>query len=120
MSLRVFTAFSGYDSQLMALRNIGVDYECVGWSEIDKYTIAAHDAVFPDLAARNYGDITTIDWDAVPEFDLLTYSFPCIDISQAGRQAGLAEVEIRLRRLTPRECMRLMGVSDKVDRSQQA
>lgn len=91
MTLRVFTAFSGYDSQLMALRNIGVDYECVGWSEIDKYAIAAHDAVFPELADRNYGDITAIDWDEVPDFDLLTYSFPCTDISRAGRQAGLAE-----------------------------
>lgn len=30
MKLRVFTSFSGYDSQLMALRDIGADYEVVG------------------------------------------------------------------------------------------
>ena len=35
--LRVFTAFSGYDSQCMALDRIGIPYELVGWSEIDKY-----------------------------------------------------------------------------------
>ena len=33
--LRVFTAFSGYDSQCMALDRLGVPYELVGWSEID-------------------------------------------------------------------------------------
>lgn len=70
MKLRVFTSFSGYDSQLMALRDIGADYECVGWSEIDKWAIKAHDAVFPELAGRNYGDITKIDWNAVSDFDL--------------------------------------------------
>ncbi len=91
MKLRVFTSFSGYDSQLMALRDIGADYECVGWSEIDKWAIKAHNAVFPELAGRNYGDITKIDWNAVPNFDLFTYSFPCTDISSAGKQKGFEE-----------------------------
>lgn len=91
MKLRVFTSFSGYDSQLMALRDIGADYECVGWSEIDKWAIKAHNAVFPELAGRNYGDITKIDWNAVSDFDLFTYSFPCTDISIAGKQKGFDE-----------------------------
>lgn len=89
--MNVFTAFSGYDSQLMALRDIGADYECVGWSEIDKWAIKAHNAVFPELVGRNYGDITRIDWNAVPDFDLFTYSFPCTDISNAGEQRGFDE-----------------------------
>lgn len=75
----------------MALRDIGADYECVGWSEIDKWAIKAHNAVFPELAGRNYGDITKIDWNAVPNFDLFTYSFPCTDISSAGKQKGFEE-----------------------------
>ena len=37
--LKVFTAFSGYDSQLMAFDRLQIDYDCVGWSEIDKYAI---------------------------------------------------------------------------------
>ena len=91
MKLRVFTSFSGYDSQLMALRDIGANYECVGWSEIDRWAIKAHNAVFPELADRNYGDITKIDWNAVPDFDLFTYSFPCTDISSTGEQKGFEE-----------------------------
>ncbi len=86
--IRVFTAFSGYDSQCMALDRIGIDYDLVGWSEIDKYAIAAHDAVYPQFADRNYGDISKIDWSEVPDFDLFTYSSPCQDFSIAGLQRG--------------------------------
>ena len=89
--LRVFTAFSGYDSQCMALDRIGIPYRLVGWSEIDKYAIQAHNAVYPEYADCNYGDISKIDWSEVPDFDLFTYSFPCTDISNAGIQKGLEE-----------------------------
>lgn len=89
--LRVFTAFSGYDSQCMALDRLGIPYDLVGWSEIDKYACQAHDAVYPQYAERNYGDISKIDWEQVPDFDLFTYSFPCTDISNAGVQKGLEE-----------------------------
>lgn len=89
--LRVFTSFSGYDSQCMALDRIGIPYELVGWSEIDKYAIQAHNALYPQWADRNHGDISKIDWSQVPDFDLFTYSFPCTDISNAGLQKGLSE-----------------------------
>lgn len=75
--LKVFTAFSGYDSQCMALDRLGLDYELVGWSEIDKYAIMAHNAVYPQWKDRNFGDICKIDWNDVSDFDLFTYSFPC-------------------------------------------
>lgn len=91
--LRVFTSFSGYDSQCMALDRLkqnfpDFDYELVGWSEIDKYAIQAHDAIYPQYADRNYGDISKIEWEQVPDFDLFTYSSPCQDFSQAGKQQG--------------------------------
>jgi DNA (cytosine-5)-methyltransferase 1 len=89
--LRVFTSFSGYDSQCMALRNIGIPYELVGWSEIEPNVIRAHDAVFPEYKDLNYGDICDIDWEKVPDFDLFTYSFPCQSVSTAGKQHGLEE-----------------------------
>ena len=89
--LRVFTGFAGYDSQCLALRNIGIPFELVGWSEIDKYAIMAHNALFPEYEGRNYGDICKIDWDSVPDFDLFTYSFPCTDLSNAGKQGGAEE-----------------------------
>ena len=87
--LKVFTALSGFDSQCMALDRHGIDYELVGWSEIDKYAIQAHNAIYPQWADRNFGDISKIDWNEVPDFDLFTYSFPCTDISSAGQQKGL-------------------------------
>ena len=86
--LRVFTSFSGYDSQCLALRNIGVPFELVGWSEIDANAIKAHNALFPQWADRNYGDISKVNWDEVPDFDFLTYSSPCQDFSNAGLQRG--------------------------------
>lgn len=46
--LKVFTAFSGYDSQMLALRRAGVDSDLVGWSEIDQYAIEAHNKLFPE------------------------------------------------------------------------
>lgn len=94
--IRVFTAFSGYDSQCLALERLkrdfpGFDYELVGWAEIDKYAIQGHNALFPQWADRNYGDISKIDWSEVPDFDLFTYSSPCQDFSNASLQRGGAE-----------------------------
>lgn len=93
MKIRVFTAFSGYDSQCLALDRLHRDfpdfeYELVGWSEIDKYAVQAHNAIYPQWADRNYGDISKIDWNDVPDFDLFTYSSPCQDFSNAGLQKG--------------------------------
>lgn len=87
--IKVFEAFAGYGSQSMALRRLGIDFEVVGISEIDKYAIQAYMAVHGDTP--NYGDISKIDWSSVPDFDFLTYSLPCTDISTAGQQKGLAE-----------------------------
>ena len=87
--IRVFEAFAGYGSQSMALSRLGIDFEAVGISEIDKYAIQAYMAVHGDTP--NYGDISKIDWSSVPDFDFLTYSFPYTDISTAGQQKGLAE-----------------------------
>ena len=87
--IRVFEAFSGYGSQSIALRNIGVDYEVVAISEIDKYAIKAYEAIHGK--ANNLGDICKIDIKDIPEHDLFTYSFPCQDISIAGRQMSLEE-----------------------------
>lgn len=80
--LKVFTAFSGYDSQCLALNRLkkqypDFDYELVGWSEIDENAIKAHNILFPQYSDRNHGDISKVNWDDVEDFDLLTYSSPC-------------------------------------------
>lgn len=89
--LRVCTLCSGYDSQCYALDRIGIPYELVAWSEIDKYAIQAHNAVYPYWADRNVGDMTVVDWSKVPDFDFLTYSTPCQSVSNAGLQHGITE-----------------------------
>lgn len=89
--LKVFTAFSGYDSQCLALKRLGIPFTLTGWSEIDKYAIQAHDVLFPEYKDRNYGDISKINWGNVPDFDLFTYSFPCTNLSFAGKQEGFDE-----------------------------
>ena len=92
--LRVFTAFSGYDSQCLALNRLGIDYDLVGWSEIDPAAIKAHDALFPQYADRNYGDISKIDWSVVPDFDLFTYSSPCfVEGTLVLTKSGLKRIE---------------------------
>lgn len=86
--LRVFTTFSGYDSQCLALRKAGIPFDLVGWSEIENRAIMAHDALFPEYKDRNYGDICKIDWTQVPDFDFFTYSSPCQSFSIAGQRLG--------------------------------
>ena len=87
--LRVFEAFAGYGSQSIALRNLGVEYEVVAISEIDKYAIKAYEAIHG--STNNLGDICKIDPKDIPDHDLFTYSFPCQDLSVAGKQAGLGK-----------------------------
>ena len=87
--LRVFETFSGYGSQSIALRNLGIEHEVVAISEIDKYAIKAYEAIHgPTL---NLGDISKIDVNDIPQHDLFTYSFPCQDLSVAGKRKGLEE-----------------------------
>lgn len=94
--LKVFTAFSGIEFQCQALdrlvqKCLPFGYELVGWSEIDKYAIQIHNLLYPQYAERNFGDIQKVDWEKVPDFDLLTWSSPCQDWSLAGLQLGGAE-----------------------------
>lgn len=94
--LRCFFAFEGYNSQGPALDRLkrdypGFDWECVGRSGIEPSAIKAANILFPDAKDKNYGDISLIDWDKVPDFDLFTMSSPCQDFSTAGRQAGAEE-----------------------------
>ena len=50
--LRVFEAFAGYGSQRMALRNIGLDFEVVGISEIEGDVILSYAAIHSDFLEK--------------------------------------------------------------------
>ena len=84
--LNVFEAFAGVGTQRMALERLGIDHKVVGIAEIDKFAIASYKAIHGET--KNYGDISKVDVQDLVDFDLFTYSFPCQDISMAGKQAG--------------------------------
>ena len=85
--LRLIELFAGIGSQTQALTNIGVAHKVVAISEIDKYAIQSYEAMHGK--ANNLGDIRKIE--ELPDADLWTYSFPCQDISVAGKGAGIKE-----------------------------
>lgn len=84
--IKVFESFAGVGTQAMALKRIGIDYEVVGISEIDKFALKSYEEIHGKV--NNFGDISKINPNNLPDFDLFTYSFPCQDISMAGKQAG--------------------------------
>ena len=84
--LKVFEAFAGVGSQRMALENIGIEHEVVAISEIDRFAIASYEAIHGQV--NNLGDISKLEEKDIPDHDLFTYSFPCQDISLAGKQGG--------------------------------
>ena len=84
--LKVIELFSGIGSQTQALKDEQIEHEVIAISEIDKYAITSYEAMHG--VANNLGNI--LDIKELPSCDLLTYSFPCQDISMAGRQAGIS------------------------------
>ncbi len=85
--LKVITLFTGIGAQEAALKRLGLDFEMVGISKIDKYAIQSYEAI--NGSVRNYGNITQIE--RLDYADLWTYSFPCQDLSFAGKQRGISE-----------------------------
>lgn len=84
----VFEAFSGIGTQAMAFDYDDIDFEIVGFSEIDKHAITAYHAIRGNHI-KNYGDISKIK--DLPKCHICTWSFPCTDISLAGEQKGMVE-----------------------------
>ena len=81
--------FAGIGSQTQALKNAGIEHECVAISEIDKYALQSYELLHGKTL--NLGDISAIDPATAPDCDLITYSFPCQDLSVAGAQLGAEE-----------------------------
>lgn len=76
--MKVLSLFSGIGAFEKALTNIGIDYELVGFSEIDKYATKSYCAIHNVSQALNYGDISKINLDSLPnDIDLITHGSPC-------------------------------------------
>jgi len=89
--LRVFEAFAGYGGASFALKRAKIEFETIGYSENDKFASALYEKNHPGV--HSYGDITKIDPQKMPDFDLFTGGFPCQPFSQVG--LGLGEADIR-------------------------
>lgn len=84
--LRVFEAFAGYGGASFGLRRSRIPFKVIGQSDINKDANKLLAANFPDI--RNYGDITRLDPNELPDFDLFTGGFPCQPFSLIGNQEG--------------------------------
>lgn len=92
--LKLLSLFSGIGAFEKALDRLEVDYELEGYSEIDKYASKAYAIIHDTEELMNLGDITQIDETKLAkDIDLITYGFPCQDISLAGNQKGLTDEE---------------------------
>lgn len=90
--MKLLSLFSGIGAFEKALDRLNIEYELVNYCEIDKYASKAYAMMHDCDESLNLGDITKIDTTALPnDIDLITYGFPCQDISLAGKQKGFEE-----------------------------
>ncbi|MBY0755859.1 DNA (cytosine-5-)-methyltransferase [Clostridium sardiniense] len=89
MALKVFEAFAGIGAPRKALLNLGIEFEVVYTSEINKDAIEAYKKLYGEN--NNLGDIAKIEIDKLEDFDLFVAGFPCQDISHNGKQEGMKE-----------------------------
>lgn len=97
--IRVFEGFAGYGGGSFAKKRLkkslpNVEFEVIGYSEIDKYASELFDANHKSKNGKpikNWGDITKIDPKELPDFDMFIGGFPCQPFSSAGMQMGVED-----------------------------
>lgn len=89
--MRVFEAFAGYGGASFGLKKSGLEHEVIGFSEVDKFASEIFELNHPGIP--NFGDITCINPEDLPDFDLFTGGFPCQPFSSAGM--GKGELDVR-------------------------
>ena len=88
MQLRLLSLFSGIGAFEKAL---GDKVELVNYCEIDKYAAKAYSLIHNVPEDLNLKDVTKVDTSKLKDIDLITYGFPCVDISRAGKQKGFVD-----------------------------
>lgn len=97
--LRAIELFSGVGTFSMALRDLGVSFKLMDSVEIDPYAVKAFNAIHE--TSYEPKDITKWDnfkdgtWEKGTRIDLVTGGFPCVDVSIAGKQAGIIKGKTR-------------------------
>lgn len=93
--IRLIELFAGIGAQAKALENLGVEFEHYRAIEIDKYAIASYNAIHgtnftpQDITSIHASDLQITNTDRYCY--ILTYSFPCQDLSLAGQQKGMTK-----------------------------
>ena len=91
--VRLIELFSGIGAQAKAMERLGVDFETYRAYDIDRYAVAAYNAIHgtsfipTDITKIHADDLGIVDRDKFTY--LLTYSFPCQDLSLSGLQKGM-------------------------------
>ena len=93
--VRLIELFAGIGSQAKALQRLGADFEHYRVCEFDKYAIKSYNAIHgTDFATSDITGITATDLGIVGTDKycyIMTYSFPCQDLSLAGKQKLMAK-----------------------------
>lgn len=89
--MNLLSLFSGIGAFEKALDNEGIKYNLVNYCEIDKYASRSYAAIHNVSEYLNLIDVTKVDTSNLSDIDLITYGFPCQDISQAGNQKGFTD-----------------------------
>ena len=93
--VRLIELFGGVGSQAMALKELGVNFEHYRLVEFDKFPVASYNAIhgtdFEPLDIRKLKgqDLGIVETEKYTYF--MTYSFPCQDLSVAGKQKGMTK-----------------------------
>ncbi len=91
--IRLIELFAGIGSQAKALEILGVNFKHYKVVEFDKYAIASYNAIHntnfspTDITKINADDLNIVDTNKYNY--ILTYSFPCQDLSLAGKGKGM-------------------------------
>lgn len=93
--IKLMSLFSGIGAFEKGMKDKGIDYELINYCEIDKYASYAYSVMHEVDENLNLGDVSKVDTSNIKEFDLLTYGFPCQDISLAGNMKGIIKGETR-------------------------
>ena len=88
--IKVLSLFSGIGAFERAFCRIGLDWELVNYCEIDRYASLSYSMVNQCSESLNPRDVRAVTAETVRDrqVDLITYGFPCQDISIAGKQQG--------------------------------
>lgn len=96
--LRVLSLFSGIGAFEVALDELNIEWCLDHYCEIDKYASQAYNAIHFTDDSYNLKDVTNVDYSKIGDIDLITYGFPCQDISLAGKQKGFYDEDGNLTR----------------------